>query len=258
MSKKDADAQTVLAVESIGFGYGPEPIVSDVSFTVRKGETFAIAAAAGSGITTLLKLCAGLLEPQTGRVDLFAQGGNRDRAVIGFVFQRWGLLSNLSAFENVALPLLYHGPLSGRDMMQRVHEGLAAVDVVDLSMCRPGEMSPSMVKRVQLARALVTEPEVLFLDTLDDGLDEPSIRRLRQLVDEARQRTGMTVIEGVHTVGHAGASPERVAVLSRGKIVACGAPDELRRSSTPEVSGVLGPRQVGRGCKVPGDMSGGV
>jgi len=237
---KDAGARgdVALVAENVGFGYDDRELIAGVSFEVRRGEIFVIAAAAASGITTLLKLCAGLLEPREGTVELF--GRMARHPAVGFVFQRWGLLSNLSAFENVALPLRYHTRLSKTEISRRVEEALARAGVTEMAAQRPSEMSPSVVKRVQLARALVTEPDVLFLDMLTEGLDEAGGRGLWGLVEQARQQHGMTVVAGVHVIGCECNAATRMAVLAGGRLIACGTLDELRRRQDPKVVSIVG------------------
>src|SRR3989304_5998539 len=101
----------IVELQDVTFAYGDCVILKGISLEVRRSEMFALIGASGSGTTTVLKICAGLLKPRSGRVTLSMARDKERQASIAFVFQRGGLLSNLGAYDNVALPLRYHRKL---------------------------------------------------------------------------------------------------------------------------------------------------
>jgi putative ABC transport system ATP-binding protein len=165
-SRLSGDGQTVTAV-------------SDVSLTVDAGEVVGIAGPSGSGKSTLLHLLAALDTPSSGSVlldgkdtsDLSAKQRSRTRLnQIGLVFQRFHLVSSLTARGNVALPLIEQG-VGRSDRRERAEESLAAVGLEDRTDHRPGELSGGEQQRVAIARALVTDPAVVVADEPTGELD---------------------------------------------------------------------------------------
>jgi putative ABC transport system ATP-binding protein len=177
-----------------------------VSLNVLPGQFIAVVGRSGSGKTTLLNLLAGLDQPSSGQV-LFeerdmAELGDRQltelrRTRLGFVFQSFGLLPLLSAYENVELPLRIAG-VGGRERNRRTEEVLEIVGLVNRSHHRPYELSGGEQQRVAIARAIVHEPVLILADEPTGELDSVNARAIFGLFKEMVQERGISVIAATH------------------------------------------------------------
>ncbi len=206
MNRVDAIIETI----SLGrvFQVGSEDVVAvrDVSMTVYPGQFIALVGRSGSGKTTLLNLIAGLDAPTSGRVLLenrdLAQMSERElteirRHKIGFVFQSFGLLPLLSAFENVELPLRISGYRSGvRE--ERTREALEIVGLLDRSRHRPYELSGGEQQRIAIARAIVTKPPLILADEPTGELDSTNAQSIFGLFKEMVGAQGISVVSATH------------------------------------------------------------
>jgi putative ABC transport system ATP-binding protein len=183
---------------------GPLTILHDISFTLLRQQSAAIVGASGSGKSTLLSIIAGLDTPTTGSVrlagtDLFSLDEDARAAVraahVGFVFQSFQLLGNLSAIENVMLPL----ELQGRsDARARATEMLGRVGLSDRMRHYPKVLSGGEQQRVALARAFVVQPAVLLADEPTGSLDFATGERVMELMFELNRETGTTLVLVTH------------------------------------------------------------
>jgi putative ABC transport system ATP-binding protein len=183
---------------------GPLTILHDISFTLLRQQSAAIVGASGSGKSTLLSIIAGLDTPTTGSVrlagtDLFSLDEDARAAVraahVGFVFQSFQLLGNLSAIENVMLPL----ELQGRsDARVRATEMLGRVGLRDRMRHYPKVLSGGEQQRVALARAFVVQPAVLLADEPTGSLDFATGERVMELMFELNRETGTTLVLVTH------------------------------------------------------------
>ena len=217
-------------------------IHQDISLQVRAGEVLAIIGGSGSGKTTLLRLMLGLQLPAQGSVHILGhQLGACSRADLASVRNRWGvmfqqgaLFSSLSVFDNVALPLRELGGvpktlIADLVMFKLNQVGLAEADAHKM----PAELSGGMVKRVALARALILDPQLLFLDEPTAGLDPASAKRFVQQIEDLRAEMKLTVVMVTHDVDTLFALVDRVAVLAEQRLVAIGTLAELARHPHP-------------------------
>ncbi len=201
----------VLIARSVVRAYGDTPAVRGVGLHVERGEILTVTGPSGSGKSTLLLCLAGVLRPDAGDVVLRARDG-AERVVsgesesarsrlrrprFGVLFQFGQLVPELTAAENVALPLLLEGS-KRRPALTVARDWLGRFDVADLAGTRPSEMSGGQAQRVAVARAMVTEPEVLFADEPTGALDTVSGDRvLGQLVRVVRE-AGTSVVLVTH------------------------------------------------------------
>jgi ABC-2 type transport system ATP-binding protein len=217
-----------LSVEVSGLSrrYGDRIALDGLSFSVRAGEIFALAGPNGSGKTTLFRILATALEPSggTARVagaDLSDPAALRRR--LGVVFQTPALDPKLTAREN----LVHHGwlyGLRGRPLRRRADDMLGRFGLADRAEERVETLSGGLRRRVELAKALLHEPEVLLLDEPSGSLD-PGARR--DLWDHLRALRGVTILLTTHLMEEAERC-DRLGILHRGRLVALGAPAELR------------------------------
>ena len=233
---------TLLAVDDLEMRFGDRLIQTGVSFKLDKGTIFAIMGASGCGKSTLLKHLVGLLPPAKGKVayngtDYWAADEAAQstlRAGFGMLFQSAALWSSMTLLENVCLPLERHSKLDPVQREARAREVLEWVDLAKFADFYPADLSGGMKKRAGLARAIATEPPLLFLDEPSAGLDPISSKRLDDLVLDIRKRTGAAVVFVSHEL------PSLFAIADDGIFldadskapIAQGSPRALRDSAT--------------------------
>lgn len=204
------------------FGAGTAAVraVNGVDLDIGTGEFLAVLGRSGSGKTTLLNLLAGLDQPTAGAV--YFEGRNlaeltegqlvelrRNR--IGFVFQSFGLIPLLSAYENVELPL-HIGGTAWRERRQRAAQALELVGLGSRMGHRPYELSGGEQQRVAIARALVTNPAALFADEPTGELDSATGQAIAAILRDIAKERGVTVIAATHDLALAGLSSRAVAM----------------------------------------------
>jgi putative ABC transport system ATP-binding protein len=214
----------VVVLASVSRQFGPVTALREVSVRVPAGCFVAVMGSTGSGKSTLLHCAAGLDRPTSGRVslagrDLKMPEGRltrlrRDR--VGFVFQSYNLLSELTVRQNVALPIRLGGPRK-----YGVDEVLAAVGLGGLGRRPVGELSGGQRQRVAVARALVTGPAVIFADEPTGALDPTTGGQILGLLRDAVDRDGVTVVMVTHDPA-AAAWSDRVILLRRGEVASDG------------------------------------
>jgi ABC-type lipoprotein export system ATPase subunit len=182
------------------------PALRGVSFSIRRGEFIAIMGPSGSGKSTLMNLLGCLDTPSGGQYlldglqvdqldrNLLAAVRNRK---IGFVFQQFNLLPRQTALENVALPLVYLGKVSGEERRARAQEVLEQVGLGDRMMHRPQELSGGQQQRVAIARAMITRPSLLLADEPTGNLDSRSSAEIMTLFEELNQQD-ITIVVVTH------------------------------------------------------------
>ncbi len=222
--------------------FGDTWVHRNIDLAVPAGEVVALVGGSGSGKTTLLRQMVGLLQPAEGEVRLFGEplfAGARDaqlarRRRFGMLFQQGALFSALNVFANVAFPLHEAGIDDEELVNHLVLLKLAMVELgPEVALRMPAELSGGMVKRVALARALALEPELLLLDEPTAGLDPDRSAGFVSLIRALHRALGLTVVLVTHDLDTLAALATRVAVLSDGRILACGPLDEIMTVQDP-------------------------
>ncbi len=198
----------VLVFDRVSFDFGLGPVLEEVSFSMQPGETIVLHGAAASGKTVLLKLALGLLRPVAGRILLFGQDvTNLDesgwidvRARIGVLFQEGGLFDSLTIADNVAYPLRNQPKLrvSSESIDARVEQSLDFVELGHTLEKVPSELSGGMRRRVGIARAIVTRPELLLYDSPTAGLDPITANTIMSLILKERDENNATTLMATH------------------------------------------------------------
>ncbi|RXJ51193.1 ABC transporter ATP-binding protein [Gelidibacter gilvus] len=199
-------------------------VLHDISFDVDKGQTFSIVGPSGSGKTTLLGLCAGLDEPNAGRVELCGQDLNdlnedqraqlRNKEV-GFIFQNFQLLPTLTALENVSVPLELQG---NKDATKKSRVLLEKVGLGDRVHHYPSQLSGGEQQRVALARAFANSASILFADEPTGNLDSETGEKVIQLLFDLNKENGTTLVIITHDLELANRT-QQILRLKGGKIV---------------------------------------
>lgn len=205
-SVDDRITKYLIEARDIVFDFGETPALRGANLTIREGEILAVMGPSGSGKSTLLHCLAGILVPQHGEVYFSDQRidtlSDSDRSALrrdafGFVFQFGQLVPELTAEENVALPLLLGG-LRRNDALQRAREWFERLGIEGLERRRSGELSGGQAQRVALARGLVAHPKVLFADEPTGSLDSLTGELVMELLVTAAREDGTTVVLVTH------------------------------------------------------------
>jgi ABC-type Fe3+/spermidine/putrescine transport system ATPase subunit len=236
-----------------------EPSADAVSLSVAAGELVALVGASGSGKTTTLRIAAGYETPDSGRVLLTDETGQQrdithelpQRRGFGMVFQHYALFPHMTVEQNVAFGLEARG-VGKRERLERAREALAGVGLDDKAGRQVQALSGGEQQRVALARALVISPRVLLLDEPLSNLDPTLRQTMRDELRATLRRSGVTALFVTHDQEDAFAVADRIAMLSRGRLLQVGTPEELYHSpSTREVA-----EFVGRAALLPAERMG--
>ncbi|HEY6483715.1 MAG TPA: ABC transporter ATP-binding protein [Steroidobacteraceae bacterium] len=236
-------ADLVVDVHDVHFAIDGRPIFAGLDVQVRRGRITAVMGPSGTGKTTLLRLITGQLLADSGRVTVLGHevGGARSAALytlrkrMGVLFQNGALLTDLSVFENVAFPVREHADLPEPLIRRLVLTKLQAVGLRGAAELMPGELSGGMSRRVALARAIVMDPEILLYDEPFVGLDPISLGVILRLIKQMNEALGITSVVVSHDVQELATIADDSYLLSAGRVVAAGSPQQLAQSDSQVV-----------------------
>jgi phospholipid/cholesterol/gamma-HCH transport system ATP-binding protein len=241
-------ASPIVEIRNLGYAVGGRPIFDGLDMDIPRGKVTAVMGPSGTGKTTLLRLVTGQVHADTGsihvagedmrnlkRADLYAL-----RRRMGMLFQNGALLTDFNVFENVAFPIREHTDLPERLIRQLVLTKLEAVGLRGAADLMPSELSGGMGRRVALARAIVMDPEILIYDEPFVGLDPISMGVILRLIRRLNDTLGLTSIVVSHDVQEISTVSDNVFLLSAGKVVARGSPQELRANPSEVVRQFVG------------------
>ena len=233
--------RAIVEVRDFSAAYGGKTVLHDVTFSIGRGEVVVIAGDSGSGKSTVLKHLIGLRRPAKGTMridgdDLFAAtGADRDRILrkFGVSFQSGALFGSMTVLDNVKLPLAESAGIRGRQADAIALASLQLVGLAEAAQKRPAELSGGMQKRAAIARAIVLDPMIVFMDEPSAGLDPITSADLDAVIRSLNELLGMTFVIVSHELASIGAVADRVLLFSgkRHTLVAEGDPRELGRSS---------------------------
>ncbi|HPG01320.1 MAG TPA: ATP-binding cassette domain-containing protein [Kiritimatiellia bacterium] len=237
----------MIRFEKVSKRFGRKVVLDGVDMEIKDGETFVIVGSSGAGKSVTLKHMVRLLTPDSGRViigdDVVSEArGSRLEAIrlrFGYLFQGSALLQWLPVGENVALPLREKTDMDDEAIGVQVVEKLKLVGLEDAVAKYPSDLSGGMRKRVGLARAIVTKPEIILYDEPTSGLDPVTSRSIDRLIDSMRRELGVTSIVVTHDLHSALAIGSRIAMLHEGRIVEISTPEEFIRSSNEVIQDFL-------------------
>ncbi|MFD5541618.1 ABC transporter ATP-binding protein [Streptomyces sp. NPDC127079] len=221
-----------VACTGLSYSFGDTRAVDGLDLTVGEGEVFGLLGPNGAGKTTAIRCITTLLPVPAGMVRVFGHDTGKDRMAVrrllGYVPQQLSADSGLTGRENVALfARVFDVPR--RERAERVAQALAAVDLSDAADRLAGTYSGGMVRRLELAQALVSAPRLLILDEPTIGLDPIARTGVWDQINAVREATGMTVLLTTHYMDEADQHCGRVGLMHRGRIRALGSPTELRQ-----------------------------
>ncbi|MFM2042765.1 MAG: putative transporter, ATP-binding protein [Pseudomonadota bacterium] len=243
-----------ISLEGVRKAFGPKVVLDGVDLTVKRGESVVIIGGSGTGKSVLLKCILGILQPDRGTIRIDGEDtthvGGRDRermlTKFGMLFQGAALFDSLPVWENVAFGLIQGRRMPRREAKDRAIATLAAVglkpEVGDLF---PAELSGGMQKRVGLARAVATQPEIIFFDEPTTGLDPIMADVINDLIVKCVKDLGATTLSITHDMASARKIADRIAMLYQGKLIWVGPVGEIDRSGNPYVDQFIHGRAEG-------------
>ena len=205
---------------------GGTAVLDGLSFSVRKGELFAIVGPSGTGKSVTLRHIVGLMEPDAGEV--VSSTGR-----IGYLFQSGALLAWMTVFDNVALPLVETTRLSDEKIEAKAMDALRAVGLEGDADKYPAEISGGMQKRAGLARAIVCDAEVILYDEPTSGLDPVTSTNIMRLIVDLCRKRGITSVVVTHDLAAALRDADRIMLLKDGRAVVCADPSAFAASRDP-------------------------
>jgi phospholipid/cholesterol/gamma-HCH transport system ATP-binding protein len=248
--------EVLIRIRDLHRRFGPRHILRGVSLDIYQGETLVILGGSGSGKTTLLRHLMAMLRPEEGRITIRGLGTNgtdldmaaatdeeieRYRRNMGVVFQSAALLNSLTVLENVGLPLVEVDRLPADQVRTRVVEALRRVylPAEEILNLKPSALSGGMRKRVGIARAIIQKPSIILYDEPTTGLDPVTVNGVNELTLDLQKSIGVTSIVITHDMAAAFMIADRIALLYKGRIVACGTKDETRANEHPVLQQML-------------------
>ena len=243
------DSPPVVDLDHVSLAFD-EPILEDVSFAAREGETIAIVGESGTGKSTALKLILRLLVPDKGRVlidgdditHLSFEEALGVRQKMGMVFQGAALFDSMTVFENIAYPMREHLDLDEAEIQRRVEEKLQFVDLDPSRVMEqlPSELSGGMRKRVGIARGMANDAEIMLYDEPTSGLDPLTTTTITRLIMKLQRELRVTSLVVSHDIRSVFRMASKVALLYDKKITFFGTPEEMMASDDKYIQDFLG------------------
>lgn len=242
-----AARRRVIEVDRLDFAFGARQVLFDISLDVREGEIMVVMGGSGSGKTTLLRHLVGLMPPQPGKVKLLDKDMgalNRRQLLdlkrrIGVAFQFGALFSSLTVAENVKLPLRELTDLEERTMDIMANMKLEVCNLSGFGHLMPADLSGGMMKRASIARAIVMDPKLVFLDEPSSGLDPAVSSALDDLILKLRDAMDISVVVVSHDIESAFKIADRITILDKGHILISDRVDAVRNSPNERVQNLL-------------------
>ena len=237
------DSNIKISIKNLQKSFGQKKVLCGVDLDVCQGESLVVIGGSGTGKSVLIKCIQGLISPDAGTIEI--DGVNTTdmqsedqsfHAKMGMLFQGGALFDSLSVWENVAFSLLENKKMNRKEAKIEAIRVLRQVglapDVADLS---PAELSGGMQKRVGLARAVITKPEIIFFDEPTTGLDPIMADVINDLIVESAKGLGATTLTITHDMASARKIADRIAMLYQGKIIWQGTVKDLDKTDNPYV-----------------------
>jgi phospholipid/cholesterol/gamma-HCH transport system ATP-binding protein len=238
------DSNYLIEFKNVSKRFGEQVVLDKINLTVNRGEITAIIGMSGVGKSVLLKHIIGLITPDSG--EILYQGRNiselsrREKSEVkrkfSYMFQGTALFDSMTVYENIALPLKEKNRLARSVLEKRVFDKMEQLDIRSMSHKYPSELSGGMKKRVALARALVTEPEIVLFDEPTTGLDPIRRNAVHSMISSYQQKLGFTGIVVSHEIPEIFYISQKLIMLHDAGIIFQGSADELQNTQNPIIS----------------------
>lgn len=234
----------MISIRGIHKRFGSQVVLDGLNLEIEKGEVMGILGPSGTGKSVLLKIIIGLLDPEAGEVlvdgrNLMKCNSIEERFEItqrmGVLFQGAALFDSITLIENVAFPLRQRGAHSEKEIAKRCSELLEQVGLKGYELATPGEVSIGMRKRVGIARALVTRPDILLFDEPNTGLDPQMGQEIYELIKATHDTYAFTGIVVSHEIPEVFQVCSRVAMVYQGVVQQVGSSEEIISSTIPVI-----------------------
>jgi len=244
----------MISIRNIYKSFGPQEVLRGVSLEISAGETVGIVGPSGVGKSVLLKLITGIMAPDAGYIlindrNITAAADEEERndirSKVGVLFQSAALLDSLTIYENVAFPLRERLGLSASESHSRVVSMLESLSLTPVSEFLPQQVPIGVRKRAGLARALITEPNIVLFDEPNTGLDPLVGQEVYELIKYCHEKYKFAGVVISHEIPEVFQVVDRVAMLLNGKFIAVGTPRELMASPDPAMQQFLQGRTDG-------------
>jgi phospholipid/cholesterol/gamma-HCH transport system ATP-binding protein len=232
--------EKIISVKNLYVKLKNREILNDINFDIENGESVVIVGPSGCGKTVLIKTILGIIKKYRGEIYIFGknvdvlteEGMKEIKEKIGVVFQNSALFDSLTVWENVGFYYLYHTNKSKDEVKKFAIEILKSLGLEEnVADMMPEELSGGMKKRVSIARALISKPQIIFYDEPTTGLDPITSENLTQLIKKIHNNYNTTDITVTHDVKLASRIGKRLILIDEGKIVESGTYEELREKS---------------------------
>jgi phospholipid/cholesterol/gamma-HCH transport system ATP-binding protein len=234
----------VIRVENLKKSFGSRNVLDGVSLNIRHGESYVIVGGSGSGKSILIKCILGLVKPNSGTIEI---DGRNTRHLpqkemfkillkCGVLYQGGALFDSLNVIENISFGLIYGYGKSNKEANKIALEKLELVDIgKEFAKAYPAELSGGMKKRVALARAIATDPNIIFFDEPTTGLDPVTSRTINELIVRCTKEMGISALSITHDINSLKYISDRVGLLYHGKIIWEGVNSELTTTDNPYI-----------------------
>jgi phospholipid/cholesterol/gamma-HCH transport system ATP-binding protein len=243
-----------IALSNVHKSFGPKVVLDGISISVERGESLVVIGGSGTGKSVMLKCILGLMRPEKGSilidgeesVGMGAQDRERIMRKFGMLFQGGALFDSLPVWENVAFGLIQGQKMERAKAREKAIETLYQVGLgPDVGLLNPSELSGGMQKRVALARAIATQPEIIFFDEPTTGLDPIMADVINDLIVKCTKELGATTISITHDMHSARKIGDRMAMIYKGKLIWVGKAADVDHSGNPYVEQFIHGRAEG-------------
>ncbi len=236
--------------ENVYKSFDDNHVMKGVSFSILKGEVSTIIGKSGVGKSVLLKHIIDLMQSDSGTIyyegkpfsDMTTQDRKKMKRKFSYMFQGTALFDSMSIYDNIALPLRETTRFSRNKIKELVDEKMDQLELFEHADRYPSQISGGMKKRVALARALITNPEVVLFDEPTTGLDPIRRNAVHNMISEYQKKFGFTCIIVSHEIPDVFYISQRIAMLDEGKIVFEGTPSDIQKQDNPAISNFISGR----------------
>jgi ABC-type sugar transport system ATPase subunit len=229
---------SLIDVKDIFLKFNNEIILNNISCIIEDKEVFVITGKSGCGTTSFLKLIAGLLFPNKGKILIDGKNlllFNKKMMLeyhkkCGFVFQNAALISNMNIYDNITLYFHYHSLIDEKTLKRKVSDLINKLGISDDLESRPAQLSIGEKRLVSIARALIHEPETIFWDEPDSNLDLLTLYKIKQIILELKNQK-KTMVIATHNIEFAMSIADKIAILDKGKFSKIYSREELEKEN---------------------------